>query len=128
MDIQSIFSIQTVFLALAVGVLTQMVKNIVEAKWPNLPANKNWGKVFIPSISLGIGMALSAGTSVIPGFLANAVLQDKIIYGIISGFFSSYVFRAANAFLKKEVPDESINPPAIPAPPKVPSFPTDKDK
>jgi hypothetical protein len=129
MQIQDIFSVQTLFLALAIGVLTQMIKNAAEARWSNLSPNKNWGKVWVPTISVFLGMALSVGTSIIPGFLAAGTLQDKILFGIIAGWASSYVFRIANGFLKKEVPDDgSVSPDAIPGPPKMPTFPQQSDK
>lgn len=133
MDIESIFSVQTLFLALAIGVLTQMIKNAAEAKWPTLSPNKNWGKVWVPTISVFLGMVLSAGTAIIPGFLTAGALQDKILFGIIAGWFSSYAFRIANGFLKKEAPPEEAivianDYTALPAPSKVPTFPENKDK
>lgn len=133
MDIESIFSVQTLFLALAIGVLTQLIKNASEARWPSLTPNKNWGKVWVPTISVFLGMALSVGTAIIPGFLTSGSLQDKILFGIIAGWFSSYVFRIANGFVKKEAPPEEMivianDYTAIPAPPKVPSFPENKDQ
>lgn len=129
MDIGSIFSVQTLFLALAIGVLTQMIKNAAEARWSTLSPNKNWGKVWVPTISVCLGMVLSISTAIIPGFLTSGTLQDKILFGIIAGWFSSFAFRAANGFLKKEIPaDDSIAPDAIPSPPKVPTFPENTDQ
>ena len=104
MDLESIFSVQTLFLALAIGVLTQLIKNVAEARWSTLSPNKNWGKVWVPTISVLLGIALSVGTAIIPGFLTSGTIQDKILFGVIAGWFSSYVFRIANGFLKKEVP------------------------
>lgn len=129
MDIGSIFSVQTLFLALAIGVLTQMIKNAAEARWSTLSPNKNWGKVWVPTISTFLGMALSIGTAIVPGFLTSGTLQDKILFGTVAGWFSSYIFRAANGLLKKELPvDDSIAPDAIPAPPKVPTITENKDQ
>ena len=68
----------------------------------------------------------------IPGFLANGTFVDHLLNGIICGFASSYVWRGVNSFLHKELNiQESVYPDvevivAIPAPPKVPSFPENK--
>lgn len=130
MQIQDIFSVQTLFISLGIGVIIQFVKSICETKWPSLINSKNYNHVYLPSLSLIIGIVLALFTGTLPGFLATGTVTDRIILGTVCGWFSSFIFRGANAMLHKELNiSESTYPDvdSIPKDPKVPTFPSVKD-
>lgn len=106
MNIEQLFSIQTLFVSFGVGVLVSMFKAFAETRWVTLSLNKYWGKVWLPSIAILIGMLISLCVSVQPDYLAHANTWDKLIQGIIAGFVSSYIFRIGNSFLAKEAGDK----------------------
>ncbi len=126
MELQQLFSFPTLFISIGVAIIVQILKGWLEIKWPNLPFNKNWNHAYLSTLSIIIGMVLSYFSAMVPGFLANGTFSDHLINGMICGFFSSYIFRGVNSFLKKELnipestyPDVDNIPPAA----KVPNFP-----
>lgn len=130
MELQQLFSVQTLFLSLGTGVILQVLKGWLEIKWPNLPSNKNWNHAYLPTISLMIGMLLSFFSGLIPSFLISGTLSDHLINGCVAGFFSSYIFRGINAMLSRELqipPSTYPDVDNIPGPPKLPNFPPNKD-
>lgn len=130
MELQQLFSVQTLFLSLAIGVIMQLLKSWIEIKWPKLPDSKNWSHAYLPTLSILIGMGLSLFSTIVPGFLANGTLTDHALNGICCGFFSSYIWRGVASFLTKELNiPESVYPDVdhMPADPKIPQFPPNKD-
>lgn len=126
MELQQLFSIQTLFLSLAIGVIMQLLKGWVEIKWPKVPESKNWSHAYLPTLSILIGVGLSLVSTIVPGFLANGTLTDHALNGLCCGFFSSYIFRGISSFLTKELNiPESTYPDVdnIPKPAKLPTFP-----
>jgi hypothetical protein len=130
MELQQLFSVQTLFLSLAIGVIMQLLKGWVEIKWPQLPDSKNWSHAYLPTLSIIIGMSLSLFSTIVPGFLINGTLTDHLLNGICCGFFSSYIWRGVASFLTKELDLPPSNFPDInniPPSPKVPNFPENKN-
>ncbi len=130
MELNQLFSLPTLFLSLGTGVILQVLKGWLEIKWPKLPDSKNWNHAYLPSLSLLIGMLLAFFSGLVPNFLVAATLTDRLINGILAGFFSSYIFRGVNSFLSKELdikPSTYPDVDSMPKDPKVPTFPENKD-
>lgn len=106
MDLQSLFSFQTLFLALGVAVLVHTARQPIENKWKTLLTNTTYTKVVLPTAAVLAGGVLAMFSSVLPVGLADASLVDRFIHGAIAGGFSTYVFRAAKGLIAKNVEED----------------------
>lgn len=102
MDLQSLLSIQTIFLSLSIGIITYFIRSIIDVKYPKAQLNPAYGKVFIPLLSCMVGIGICMFSQILPGFFTSTKMVDKIMLGIISGWASSFIFRIFRTFLVKE--------------------------
>lgn len=118
MDINSfakaIFNFQTVYLCLAIYVLTYLSRRLFEGTWKvlvqqgevkkgALPA-RIWTEVIVPVLPIILGGALSfaAKTFVWPDYAMKTTLA-RVIYGCICGLFSTFIYNRIRGWLKSGV-------------------------
>ena len=118
MDINSfakaIFNFQTVYLCLAIYVLTYLSRRLFEGTWKvlvqqgevkkgALPA-RIWTEVIVPVLPIILGGALSfaAKTFVWPDYAMKTTLA-RVIYGCICGLFSAFIYNRIRGWLKSGV-------------------------
>jgi hypothetical protein len=115
MDINSlastIFNVQTIYLCLAIYVVTYFVRRLFEGTWRILVQQgeiqkgsvwgRVWGEVVVPVLPIIIGGALSfaAKTFVWPDFAVKTTLA-RVIYGCICGLFSAFIYNRIRGWLK----------------------------
>lgn len=102
MNLTELFSTQFIFLSLAIGIIVYLIRLSIEAKFPKVLLSKHWTDLCLPTISIIVGSQLSLISSLAPSWMVGASHIDRALYGILAGFCSSYVFRAAKNFLIKE--------------------------
>jgi hypothetical protein len=115
MDINSlasvIFNVQTIYLCLAIYVVTYLVRRLFEGTWSILVQQgeikkgsvwgRIWGEVVVPVLPIIIGGALSfaAKTFVWPDFAVKTKLA-RVLYGCICGLFSAFIYNRIRGWLK----------------------------
>ena len=146
MDINSlasaIFNVQTVYLCLAIYVVTYLIRRVIEGTWSILVQQGEAKKVSIPSriwdeivvpilpILIGGGLSFAAKTFVWPDFAMKTKLA-RVLYGCICGLFSAFIYNRIRGWLKSKTDvsvgeaDEptglaapKVDAPIPPAPPK----------
>lgn len=146
MDINSlasvIFNVQTIYLCLAIYVVTYLIRRVVEGTWKILvqqgDAKKGsvtariWAEIVVPvlPIMIGGGLSFAAKTFVWPDFAIKTKLA-RFLYGCICGLFSAFIYNRIRGWLKSKADvsigdaDEptglaspTIDGPIPPAPPK----------
>ncbi len=130
MDINSlasvIFNVQTVYLCLAIYVVTYLVRRLFEGTWGILVQQgrikkgsvwgRIWGEVVVPVLPILIGGALSfaAKTFVWPDFAVKTKLA-RVLYGCICGLFSAFIYNRIRGWLKSGHRDDDVGEAAEPA-------------
>lgn len=115
MDLNSlastIFNVQTIYLCLAIYVVTYLIRRVIEGTWSILIqqgdakkaslSSRIWGEVIVPILPIIIGGALSfcAKTFVWPDFAVKTKLA-RILYGCICGLFSAFIYNRIRGWLK----------------------------
>jgi hypothetical protein len=115
MDINSlaatIFNVQTIYLCLAIYVVTYLVRMLFEGTWGILVQQgeikkgsvwgRIWGEVLVPILPIIIGGLLSfaAKTFVWPDFAVKTKLA-RVLYGCICGLFSAFIYNRIRGWLK----------------------------
>ena len=100
MDLNSLLSFQTLFLAMAIGVIVALIRRPLEFRFPKLRTSEAWGKLAVPSASVLIGALLAMVTTVLPAEILDGNLIDRALHGGIAGFLASYVFRGVRGLLR----------------------------
>ena len=117
MDINSlaktIFDIHTLYLCLAVYVLTYFIRMLFEGTWKILVQQgeikkgslwgRIWGEIVVPILPIVIGgcLGFAAKTFVWPDFAMKTKLA-RVLYGAICGLFSSFVYNRIRGWLKSK--------------------------
>lgn len=104
MDITQFFSwsgaIGTVILCLTIYAFTLMVRTVVEELWKNAKLNKLWEEMAVPLMPLVFGLLVGLVSSFPwPDVLGTAVI-NHMMYGMVCGMFSAWVYARVKAFLK----------------------------
>lgn len=106
-----IFNVQTVYLCLAIYVITYLVRRLFEGTWSILiqqgevKSNSIWGRVWnevvVPILPILIGGTLSFAvkTFVWPDFAVKTKLA-RVLYGCICGLFSAFIYNRIRGWLK----------------------------
>ncbi len=102
MDIQSLFSINTIFHSVVTGVVVYMIRIFCESKWLWLIDNRKWRGLALPSIAIVVSTILVLFSGLSPDFLIHGKLIDKLGYAIICSFASGFLFSALKSMLQKE--------------------------
>lgn len=109
--VQAVFNPQTLFICMAVYVITYFGRKVIEGTWKILIANgtfrqtvtldRLWNEVFLPVFPVLVGglMGLMAKTFIWPE-ITNGTRGGRILYGAICGMFSSFVYNRIRAWLK----------------------------
>jgi hypothetical protein len=138
----SIFNVQTIYLCLAIYVVTYLIRRVIEGTWSILIQQGDAKKVSVPSrvwdeiivpilpILIGGGLSFAAKTFVWPDFAIKTKLA-RFLYGCICGLFSAFIYNRIRGWLKSKTDvsvGEADEPPALkasgvespdpPAPPK----------
>lgn len=138
----SIFNVQTIYLCLAIYVVTYLIRRVIEGTWSILiqqgdakktsVSSRIWDEVVVPilPILIGGGLSFAAKTFVWPDFAIKTKLA-RFLYGCICGLFSSFIYNRIRGWLKSKSDfpvgeaDEpialklpTVEAPTPPAPPK----------
>jgi hypothetical protein len=121
MDINSLakvlFDVHTLYLCLAVYVVTYFVRMLFEGIWKVLDAQgavkkwstlgRIWTEVVVPILPILIGgcLGLAAKTFVWPDYAVKTKLA-RVLYGAVCGLFSSFIYNRIRGWLKSK-PDGS---------------------
>lgn len=110
----AIFNFQTVYLCLAIYVLSYLTRRLFEGTWKILVQQgevtkgalpvRIWAEVVVPILPILIGGALSfaAKTFVWPDFAIKTKLA-RVLYGCICGLFSAFIYNRIRGWLKSGV-------------------------
>lgn len=108
---KAIFNPQTIYLCLAIYVLTYLIRRIFEGTWKVLVQQgevkkgslsvRIWAEVVVPVLPIILGGTLSfaAKTFVWPDYAMKTKLA-RVIYGCICGLFSAFVYNRIRGWLK----------------------------
>lgn len=106
-----IFNFQTVYLCLAIYVLTYLVRRLFEGIWKVLVQEgalkrgvllaRIWAEIVVPVLPIILGGLLSfaAKTFVWPDFAMKTKLA-RVVYGSICGLFSAFIYNRIRGWLK----------------------------
>jgi Na+-translocating ferredoxin:NAD+ oxidoreductase RnfD subunit len=128
---EELFSSQTIYICLAVYVVTYFIRRILEGTWKilvesgrvknNHLAYRIWSEILLPIVPILVGgaMGLMAKFIIWPD-ITNGNVGGRILYGAVCGMFSSFIFSRIRGFLKSaptrganEEEDEKVLPPAL---------------
>jgi hypothetical protein len=134
MDINSlasvIFNVQTIYLCLAIYVLTYLIRRVIEGTWGILVQQGDlkkgsvvariWSEIVVPvlPILIGGGLSFAAKTFVWPDFAIKTKLA-RFLYGCICGLFSAFIYNRIRGWLKSKADvsvGEADEPAALTAP------------
>lgn len=115
---ETIFSPQTIYICLAIYVVTFAIRKVVEAAWLGAKKNRLWNEAFVPvgPIANGALLGLAAKTFVWPEFAA--AVEARMMYGAVCGMFSALVYNRIRAWVKSKPSkgsSESEDDKALPA-------------
>lgn len=132
MNLSSVFTWPTFFLAIGINILMLFLRRVVQLMMPTLSpetprtlAQNVWERVVLPTLPAVLGAVFcllvpsSEGNAV--GFAYPAVVVgtwSRVLYGVGTGWFSSYIYVVFKFLLKKEwgidvtLPGDSLKPPA----------------
>ncbi len=99
MDIDKIFSLPTLFISAVTGIIVYLIKTQLELRYLNLSNNKEWKNIIVPTVSIVVAVLIVLFSGLMPDWLSGARLVDKIGFGVLTGFSSSYLFRALKTIL-----------------------------
>jgi hypothetical protein len=121
MDINSLaktlFDVHTLYLCLAVYVVTYFIRMLFEGIWRVLDSQGDvkklstlgriWSEIIVPVLPILTGgcLGFAAKTFVWPDFAMSTKLA-RVLYGAICGLFSSFVYNRIRGWLKSK-PDGS---------------------
>jgi len=126
----SIFNVQTIYLCLAIYVVTYLIRRVIEGTWSILiqqgeakkvsVSSRIWEEVVVPilPIMIGGGLSFAAKTFVWPDFAIKTKLA-RFLYGCICGLFSAFIYNRIRGWLKSRSDfsvDEADEPIALKAP------------
>jgi hypothetical protein len=132
MSLSSIFTIPTFLLAISINVLMLLIRRVFELAWPTLAshtpkslAENIWERIALPTLPAVVGAIFCwvippAVDGALTGFSYPAVVTgtaSRILYGVGTGFFSTYLYGVFKFLLKKEwnidlpFPGDSTKPP-----------------
>jgi hypothetical protein len=109
----SIFNVQTIYLCLAIYVVTYLIRRVFEGTWSILiqqgEAKKGsvvgrvWGEIVVPilPILIGGGLSFAAKTFMWPDFAIKTKLA-RFLYGCICGLFSAFIYNRIRGWLKSK--------------------------
>ena len=126
--LESILTTSTVLLALAVSIVTMLARRGVELRWPTLtdktPLTKEqvvWEKLLLPTLPVVLCVAfvlLVKPTLFDYPAAATRSTYARVLYGIGTGWFAEYGYKAVTFFIKKKwniaAPGDSTPPPGDP--------------
>ena len=107
----AIFNFQTIYLCLAIYVLTYLIRRLFEGTWKVLVQQGDvkkgalpvriWAEVVVPVLPIILGGVLSfaAKTFVWPDYAMKTKLA-RVIYGCICGLFSAFIYNRIRGWLK----------------------------
>lgn len=99
MDIDKIFSLPTIFVSIFTGIIVYLFKTQLELRFIDLAQSKEWKNIVVPSVSILVAVLIVLFSGLMPDWIAGARLVDKIGFGVLTGFSSSYLFRALKTVL-----------------------------
>lgn len=121
MDINSlasvIFNVQTLYLCLAIYVVTYLIRKLFEGTWQILIQQggvkkgsllgRIWAEIVVPVLPILVGGLLSfaAKTFVWPDFAIKTKLA-RFLYGCICGLFSAFIYNRIRGWLKSKDSDD----------------------
>ncbi len=126
MNLSSVFTWPTFFLAVSINILMLVLRRVVQLWLPTLApetprtlAQNVWERVILPTLPAALGAVFCL---LVPesSFAYPAVVvgrMSRVLYGVGTGWFSSYLYVVLKFLLKKEwgidvaLPGESVKPP-----------------
>jgi hypothetical protein len=91
---------QTVFLCLAIYVMTYVIRTVTESLWAGAKTNRYWRELWIPlgAIVNGTLLGFMAKTFVWPDMFSKT-LAGRMAYGAICGMFSAFLYGRVRSWL-----------------------------
>jgi len=127
--VQDFFTQQTLFFALAIFVFSFLLRRTLEVLAPTLStatpvtfAQRVWEELFLPSLPILLGMLLGLCMKSWDYPKTIDTLLDRVAYGAVCGFFSSWAYRLARAVFTQKFNVD------VDAPVPSPGLPGDKPK
>ena len=78
---------------LAVFAMSFLARRIVETASPRVKVSVWWCDVILPSVPIFLGVVVAAAARGYPFPSALSVLSGRLLYGVVAGFLSGWVYR-----------------------------------
>jgi hypothetical protein len=101
--LNALFSYQFVLFSLGIFAITWVIRSIVEYVAPKAVNNRFWESLCLPILPVVMGsiMAYMATKYAYPAGLTS--LSGRLLFGSVSGMFSSSVYKIAKGMLKDKI-------------------------
>lgn len=100
-----------VMYCLGVFALSLGVRRVVEVAYPKAKVSLWWTDVILPGVPILLGALIGLVAKKFPFPAPIAVLSGRLLYGVVAGFLSGWVYRMVRGALKAKSGVELPDPP-----------------